>query len=195
MAPESVVEKLGGGLRALVANEDMKALDGAAEVLRSLGHEVVARAISVAGVADAIAEERPDVALVKLHGDDDHALGLIEELIEVGDCAVVALLDSGDADFVARAAKHGVTAYAHPVDRGSVRSALEIAVRRFAELSELSSAVEELEDAIGRRATIERAKGILMERHDISDRDAFEMLRGQARSSNRRVFDVAREVS
>ena len=68
-------------------------------------------------------------------------------------------------------------------------------MRRFAELTELSEAVGQLEDAISRRATIERAKGILMERHGVSDREAFEMLRAEARSNNRRLYEVASEVA
>src|SRR5688572_33504102 len=131
-------------------------------------------------------EEDQQVAMVKLHADDDHALDLIEELIEVGGCPVVALLDGEDPEFVARAAERGIIAYAQPVDEESVRSSLEIAVRRFAELAELGDAVGELEGAIARRATIERAKGILMERHGVSEKEAFEMLRSEARSNNRR---------
>ena len=75
-----------------------------------------------------------------------------------------------------------------------MRSSLELAVRRFAELHELENAVGELEGAITRRATIERAKGILMERHGLSNQEAFEMLRTEARSNNRRVYDVANDV-
>jgi AmiR/NasT family two-component response regulator len=194
LAPKSLVEKLNGGLRVLVADEDKPALDGIAAILRSLGHEVVARAVSTEGASEAIAQEDPQVAMVKLHSDDEHALDLIEELIEVGGCPVVALLDKEDPDFVARAAERGIIAYAQPVDEENVKSSLEIAVRRFAELSELGDAVGKLEDAIARRATIERAKGILMERHGISDREAFEMLRTEARSNNRRVYDVAADV-
>ena len=179
----------------LVADEDKPALDDISAILRSLGHEVVGRATSPAGASEAIAEEDPQVAMVKLHADDEHALDLIEELIEVGGCPVVALLDSEDPDFIARAAERGIIAYAQPVDQESVRSSLEIAVRRFAELSELGDAVGKLEDAIVRRATIERAKGILMERHGVSEREAFEMLRTEARSNNRRVYDVADEVA
>lgn len=194
MAPEDLVGKLESGLRVLVADEDKPALDGIAAILRGLGHEVVARATSPAGVSAAIAEDKPHVAMVKLHSDDEHALGLIEELIDGGGCPVVALLDTEDAAFIGRAAERGIVAYAQPVDEESVRSSLEIAVRRFAELNELGEAVDELEDAIARRATIERAKGILMERHGISDQKAFEMLRAEARSSNRRVYDVAGDV-
>jgi AmiR/NasT family two-component response regulator len=194
LAEATLVEKLNGGLRVLVADEDKRALDGVAAVLRSLGHHVVARSTSPDETATAINEDDPDLAMVKLHSDDEHALELIEELIDVGGCPVVALLDKEDADFVARAAERGIIAYAQPVDEESIRSSLEIAVRRFAELSDLGDAVEQLEDALSRRATIERAKGILMERHGVSDREAFEMLRTEARSNNRRVYDVASEV-
>ena len=195
MAADSLVEKLDGGLRVLVADENKDALDDVAAILRALGHEVVARATSPAGAAAAIAEDGPQIAMVKLHSDDEHALDLIEELIEVGGCPVIALLDEEDPDFVARAAADGIIAYAQPVDEQSVRSSLEIAVRRFAELSELGEAVGQLEDAITRRAAIERAKGILMERHGLSDREAFEMLRTEARSNNRRVYEVANDVA
>jgi response regulator NasT len=194
LGAEALVEKLEGGLRVLIADEDKRALDGAAEIVRSLGHEVVARATSPAGVAEAIDEDDPDIAMVKLHSDDEHALNLIEELIDMGGCPVVALLDTEDPDFIGRAAEHGIIAYAQPVDEDRVKSSLEIAVRRFAELSELGDAVGELEGAIARRATIERAKGILMERHGVSDEEAFEMLRSEARSSNRRVYDVANKI-
>jgi len=194
LAPKSLLENLDGGLRVLVADENKRALDDVAAILRSLGHEVVARATSPADAAEAIAQANPQVAMVKLHADDEHALELIEELIEVGGCPVVALLDTEDPDFVARAAERGIIAYAQPVDEESVRSSLEVAVRRFAELKELGQAVGQLEDAISRRAMIERAKGILMERHGISDREAFEMLRTEARSNNRRVYDVASDL-
>jgi response regulator NasT len=194
LAPKSLLENLDGGLRVLVADENKRALDDVAAILRSLGHEVVARATSPADAAEAIAQDNPQVAMVKLHADDEHALELIEELIEVGGCPVVALLDTEDPDFVARAAERGIIAYAQPVDEESVRSSLEVAVRRFAELKELGQAVGQLEDAISRRAMIERAKGILMERHGVSDREAFEMLRTEARSNNRRVYDVASDL-
>jgi response regulator NasT len=195
LAADSLVDRLDGGLRVLAADEDKPALDGVAAILRALGHDVVARATSADGVAEAIDEEKPDVAMVKLHSDDEHALDLIEEAIDVGGCPVVALLDREDPDFVGRAAERGIIAYAQPVDEERVRSSLEIAVRRFAELSELGDAVDELENAITRRATIERAKGILMERHGVSEKEAFEMLRTEARSNNRRVYEVAGDVS
>ena len=54
--------------------------------------------------------------------------------------------------------------------------------------------VEQLQTALERRSVIERAKGILMERHGVDDRGAFELLRDHARSSSRRVVDVSQAV-
>jgi len=51
-----------------------------------------------------------------------------------------------------------------------------------------------LEGAFGRRALIERSKGILMERHSITEQAAFEMLREESRSANRKLIDLAGAV-
>ena len=67
-------------------------------------------------------------------------------------------------------------------------------MRRYREARELSNKVDQLQTALERRAVIERAKGILMERHGASEREAFELLRENARSSSRRVVDVAQAV-
>jgi AmiR/NasT family two-component response regulator len=52
----------------------------------------------------------------------------------------------------------------------------------------------DLEGAFGRRAIIECAKGILMERHAIDGTSAFEMLREHSRVDNRKLIDLATAV-
>jgi AmiR/NasT family two-component response regulator len=183
------------GLRVLVADEDYAALDSVAQLLGGLGHEVCARAIGVNEVSRQIDEDEPDVALVKLHDDDEHALELIDEITDEARCPVIALMEVPEPAFIARAAKRGIFAYVQPVTRETVQGALEIALRRHADLERLSGEVDQLEGAIQRRAVIERAKGILMERHSLDDRDAFELLRSHARANNRKLVDVARAVA
>jgi response regulator NasT len=97
-------------------------------------------------------------------------------------------------DFVSRAAERGISAYVQSNDPGQVQAAIEVAIRRYRESARLTEKVDQLESALTRRGTIERAKGILMERHQVDERDAFELLREHARSGNRRVVDVARAV-
>lgn len=181
-------------LRVLVADEDTATLQELSDVVRDLGHEVTQFAVSVQEAAQVVAVEDPDVAIVRLDVDDEHALALISEISECASGPVIALAETEETEFISSAAARGVFAWARPLSGDSIQGAIEVAVRRHAETEELSEKVDQLETALSRRAVIERAKGILMERHGLDERGAFELLRGHARDHNRKVLDVARAV-
>jgi AmiR/NasT family two-component response regulator len=174
-------------LRVLIANERKDRLALVAPIVAALGHEVIAREIEVADVGAVTARERPDVALVGLGGSSDHALGLIEKIVQEAACPVIVLLHAPDPAFVKEASKRGVFAYITDADAKDWQSSIDIVLRRFAEY-------HDLEGAFGRRALTERAKGILMERHSVDESSAFEMLRQQSRIANRKLTDVATAV-
>ncbi len=67
------------------------------------------------------------------------------------------------------------------------QNSIEIVLRRFAEY-------QELEGAFARRATIERAKGILMERHSIDELGAFELLRDHSRKRRQKLVAIAEAI-
>jgi AmiR/NasT family two-component response regulator len=181
-------------LRVLIADENEPALRRLHVVLADLGHDVTPYAVSVAEAADLIAREDPQVAIVVVHQDDEHALALIGEAVEYASGPVIAQLPDADVDFLSRAAERGISAYVESMDPESIQAAIEVAVRRYREASRLNEKVQQLESALDRRGVIERAKGIIMERHSVNEREAFELLRDQARSSGRRVIDVAQAV-
>jgi AmiR/NasT family two-component response regulator len=183
------------GLKILAADEDPEALAGTEALLRELGHEVTAIAVNVDEAAQAIARDEPDVSIVVVHTDDEHALDLIEEIGEFATGPVIALLPTEDPEFVTRAAERGIFAYAGRPTAASVQGAIEVALRRGDEARELTEQVQRLEGALERRAVIERAKGILMERHAIDEREAFERLRGHARAKSRPVVEMAQAVA
>jgi AmiR/NasT family two-component response regulator len=181
-------------LRVLIANEDESALRRLHSVLDRLGHEVTPYAVSVSEAIELIAREDPQAAFVVVHGDDQHALSLIGEAVEYASGPVIAQLRDADVEFLSRAADLGISAYVESMDPESVQGAIEVAMRRYDEASRLHEKVEQLETALERRGMIERAKGILMERHSVDEHAAFELLRDQARSSRRRVVEVAQAV-
>ena len=181
-------------LRVLIADEDEKALEGLRATLEGLGHEVMPFAVSVREAAELIAREDPDLTVVMVHQDDEHALTLISEAVEFASGPVIATVRSGDADFLARAADHGISAYVQGTQPESVQGAIEVALRRYRETAQLAGKVDQLEGALARRVVIERAKGILMERHTADERQAFELLRENARANSRRVVEVAQSV-
>jgi response regulator NasT len=182
------------GLRVLLADEDSAKLQRLGDVLNDLGHIVTPFAVSVREATEIIAREDPDLAIVAVHEDDEHALDLIGEAVEYADGPVIAQVPDGDTDFVARAADRGISAWVESSQPNSVQAAIEVAMRRYREAMRLSEKVDQLQSAIDRRAVIERAKGILMERHGVAEREAFELLRENARSASRRVVDVSQSV-
>ena len=174
-------------LRVLIANERKDRLELVVPIVAALGHEVIAREIEVEDVGRVTARERPDVALVGLGESSEHALGLIEKIVREAACPVIALIHAPDPEFVKEASKRGVFAYITDSEAKDWQSSIDIVLRRFTEY-------HELEGAFGRRAVTERAKGILMERHSIDEVRAFDMLRDQARTANRKLVDVASAV-
>jgi response regulator NasT len=182
-------------LRVLIADEDKRALADLGGVLNDLGHEVTPFVVSVAEAIELIGTEDPDLVIIVVHRDDEHALALIQETVEYASGPVIAQTRDNDVDFVSRAAERGISAWIDSIAPEVVQGAIEVALRRYEEQQRLETKVEQLESALDRRAVIERAKGILMERHGLDDRAAFEQLRDHARSQSRRVVDVARAVT
>jgi AmiR/NasT family two-component response regulator len=174
-------------LRVLIANERRDRLALVAPIVAALGHEVIAREIEVNDVGPVTARERPDVALVGLGASSEHALQLIEKIVQEASCPVIVLIHEPDPQFVREASKRGIFAYITDSDPQDWQSSIDIVLRRFTEY-------HDLEGAFGRRAMTERAKGILMERHSVDDTAAFEMLRDQARATNRKLIDIATGV-
>jgi len=174
-------------LRVLIANERKDRLAIVAAAVVALGHEVIAREIDVEDVGPVTARERPDVALVGLGQSSDHALRLIDKIVREAACPVIVLLHAPDPGFVREASKRGVFAHISDDDVEDWQSSIDIVLRRFAEY-------HDLQGAFGRRATIERAKGILMERHFITENAAFEMLREHSRTANRKLIDIATAI-
>ncbi|HVH05562.1 MAG TPA: ANTAR domain-containing protein [Myxococcota bacterium] len=183
------------GMKVLLADQDEGALRIAAALVRDLGHEVTELAVGVEEAAEVIARDDPDLSIVVVYEDDSYALDLIEEIAEYARGPVIAMVAKEEPEFVSAAAKRGIYAYAREGMADSIQSAIEVAVRRHAEKRELAEHVERLETALERRALIERAKGILMERHNIGEREAFDRLRDHARSRNRTVVDVSASVA
>ena len=181
-------------LRVLVTDGPGARLEEVTETVARMGHDVIARESSLPEVARITATEHPDVALVIVHEGNTKGLEMIDRIVHEAMCPVVAILDVQDRTFIQEAAniqeaaKRGIFAYvAHGDDAEEMQSSIDIVLRRFAEY-------HDLEGAFGRRAVTERAKGILMERHGIDEQAAFDLLRDEARRTNRKLIDLAEAV-
>ncbi|MDX6466756.1 MAG: two-component system, response regulator PdtaR [Gaiellaceae bacterium] len=154
-------------LRVLIANERADRLAVLGSVVTGLGHEVIASEIHVSEVAAVTARDRPDVALVGLGKSSEHALQLITEIVRGAFCPVIALLRGYDAEWIDEAAKRGAYAYIVDTRPEELQSAIEITLRRFAELQEVQGAFDRrnAQAALEATVTLSRRRNVL-ELHD-----------------------------
>jgi response regulator NasT len=174
-------------LRVLIANERQDRIALLTKLVVELGHVVSVGTTNIGTVGELAADEHPDVALVGAGSDAEHALALIERIVGEAACPVIAVLGDHDAEFIDEVAKRGVFAYVVDGPPEALGGALDIALSRYA-------AYHDLRGAFGRRALIERAKGILMESYQLDERRAFGMLRDYARTHGLKVVRVAQAI-
>lgn len=171
-------------LRILVVNRGEGHGTRAAARMAVLGHDVVAGEIASIDASAVAAYGWPDLALVDVGAGSIPAFELVERLAGAVAFPVVVVTDDADPAFGREAAARGAFGCVAHEDHDTWEGTIEVAVRRFHDYYRLAAAFE-------RRAVIERAKGVLMERHSVGERDAFEVLRRHARDANRRLVDVA----
>ncbi len=176
-------------LQVLIANERDDRLETVTAIVERLGHEIVARGVDIGEVGALSRSSGAEIALVGIGLESEHAFDQISAIVHEAACPVIALLDVANPRYVEEAAKRGVFAYVILDGSGEeLQNAIEITLRRYAEF-------QNLQGAFGRRAIIEQAKGILMERNGIDADAAFAILRSHSQATGRRLFDVARAVT
>jgi AmiR/NasT family two-component response regulator len=176
-----------GSLRVLVADESRRQLEPVGDAVRALGHEVIALEVELGETARATQEHQPDLAIVALHEDTEHALDLIREIVDEATCPVCLLAAAPSREFLSAAARRGVFAHLDSTDPTELAGGIDIALERYRQFRDLLGAFD-------RRARIERAKGVLMERHGISADEAFERLRRRARDTRTPIMRVVDDV-
>jgi AmiR/NasT family two-component response regulator len=170
---------LQGSLAVLVADDQPAALEAAVRLVEAAGHRVVARVSDLARVVEAIGRHGAQVAVIAVHENTEKVLDLVERINDTAACPTVLLFDDEDAQLVRDALDRGLDAYA---------------VRRFAELAAHGRQIRDLEAGAQRRALLERAKGVIMERHDVDERKAYDLLRTHARDTRTSLAEVADAV-
>lgn len=165
------------------------------EGLREAGHEDVTVVGETAGLLRRIEELAPDVIIIDLENPGRDALEHMLQVSRVVGRPVAMFVDRSDTAMIEAAIDAGVSAYVvDGLKKERVRPILDMAVSRFAAFHRLREELERTKQALGERKTIERAKGLLMQRRGISEEDAYAMLRQAAMRQNRRISDVAHSV-
>ena len=113
-------------------------------------------------------------------------------ILEERPIPIVMLTAYGQEELVSRAVEAGVFGYlVKPFREQDLLPAIRTARARHEELSALREQAESLAEALAARKSIERAKGLLMEREGLTEQEAFARLRKASQISGRPMKVVA----
>jgi len=151
------------------------------------GGEVVGEAVRCADAVPLVHRASPDVAVCAVGLPDGDGVEVARQVVEAG-CPVVLFTSHTRQELVDRARSAGVMSYLlKPLRSAELAPVLDLAVARFSETRDLRRSLEE-------RKIIERAKGRLMARYQLSEDDAFRRLRRAAMDSRRPMVEIARAL-
>lgn len=159
------------------------------------GIEVVAEGKSGLEALEICRSNSPDLVImdVKMPGKD--GISAAADISKIYPTPVVLLTASDDEETIRRAAEAGVMGYLlKPIREEELVPAIELAISRFGEFVMLRKENAELKDSLKARKTIEKAKGLLMEREKLNEADAFARIRKIAMDKRKSMTEIAEVI-
>ena len=162
------------------------------ETLEEEGYEVVADTGRGDTAIELVRQHQPDVAIfdIKMPGMDglDAARVVSSEKI----CPVVMLTAFSQREVIEQARDAGALAYlVKPFQKTDLVPAIELAIGRFLEMKTLSGERDALDEQLELRKLLDRAKGLLIDQHSLTEQVAFDFIQKMAMSKRMRMRDVA----
>ncbi len=182
-------------LRAVIAEDEQLTRTIIRARLEKLGHNVVAEAADGAQAIEAARLHKPDVIIMDIKMPNMDGIEAARAILAETPCAILFLSSFNEQELVEQASETGALAYLmKPFRKEDLAPALEMAVRRFRQIQSQTREIEDLKDALETRKLIERAKGILMDRHRMSEEEAFKRIHFQARNQNKKMREIAQSI-
>jgi response regulator NasT len=182
------------GYRILLAVAEKTDCDELLCVLNRLGYNVVAIATEARTALRLAFDIQPDAMIVDPAIPDHGGTGIID-LLEEHRLTAVIFYARSEALIAAQAKKNWVFAYLlAPVDEGAVALSVEVAVANFQRLIALEEENRRLKRDLSSRRLIEQAKGLLVEKKGLSEREAYHYLQRLSMDRRQSMTKIAREI-
>jgi AmiR/NasT family two-component response regulator len=182
-------------VRILIAEDETIIRLDLRALLEGAGFEVCAEARDGVEAVELAASEKPDLAVLDVKMPRLDGIEAARRILEDQAIPIVMLTAYGQEELVSRAVEAGVFGYlVKPFRETDLLPAIRTARARHEELAALRDEADSLAEALAARKTIERAKGLLMEREGLSEQDAFARLRKASQVSGRPLRVVAEAV-
>jgi response regulator NasT len=165
------------------------------EGLREAGYTNVTRIEGTANLLAHISALDPDVILIDLENPSRDVLEQMFQVSRVVKRPIAMFVDQADSASIQASVDAGVSAYiVDGLRKERIKSILDLCISRFNAFSRLQTELEQTKNALEDRKVIDRAKGILMKRKNMSEAEAYDLLRRTAMNENKKIAEIAQSV-
>jgi len=163
--------------------------------LREAGHVHVVRIEETANLLARIYAVDPDVILIDL---ENPSRDVLEQMFQVSRAVkrpVAMFVDQSDSASIEAAVDAGVSAYiVDGLKKERMKHILDLCISRFNAFSRLQNELDRTRTVLEERKVIDRAKGILMKAKNLTEEEAYALLRKTAMNENKKIAEVAQSV-
>ncbi len=165
------------------------------ETLEEEGYEVVGSTGRGDEAVALVRDLKPDLVILDIKMPGMDGISAAKEIAGGRWAAVLILTAFSQRDLVEQARDAGAIGYlVKPFQKSDLVPAIEVAVGRFSELRALEQEVHSLEEQLTTRRVVERARGVLMDKHNLSESDAFTFIQQSAMRQRAKMRTVAEQV-
>ena len=165
------------------------------ETLEEEGYDVVGETGRGDEAVDLVKEHEPDVAILDIKMPGLDGLSAAREIAGERRAAVLILTAFSQRDLIEQARDAGALAYlVKPFQRSELIPAIEVAIGRFQEMKVLHEQTQNLEDQLETRKVVDRAKGQLMDKHGLSEGDAFSFIQKKAMAERMTMKAISEQI-
>ena len=140
-------------------------------------------------------ESQPDICILDVKMPVMDGIEAVTFITEENIAPTILLTAYSDKELVDRAKSAGVFAYlVKPFKPSDLPPAIEVARSRFEQNQQLNKEVDSLQERLEARKLIDRAKGILMDEHNLGEAEAYRRIQQQSMNLRKTMREVAEAI-
>lgn len=182
-------------IRVVIAEDEAIIRLDLKEILEAEGYAVIGETSRGDEAIDLVRMLEPDLVVLDIKMPGMNGIDAAKVISDEGLAAVILLTAFSQQDLIQKASNAGVLAYlVKPFQRSDLVPAIELALGRFKEISDLKQETLMLRESLQTRKLVDRAKGLLIDSYGLKESDAYRYLQKKAMEDRTTMKSVAEDI-